>query len=233
MPEAHSFPTSVVLGMWLNAAQTAAVSTTDAANAIEAITEQLMVSAAEPGSDSSISSWLDLVGQVKKISVPVAVGLPVDGDPSGVPASVLRGISRDSGVVSIHPDLLLCQNSDGVWVIFQTPNKVMHYDLSQTRRKLAEAIEAASKQLAASDLAGDESEILENLNSFRSLHLPPHLSKRSTDALELAARIMIIARGAIDKSAALHSPSIDRMRTQILSHLVSESRTVLQSVVTS
>lgn len=233
MPKAHSFPASVVIGVWLNAAQTGSVSVTDSANAIEVITEQLVVNEADTERDLGIATWLDLVGQVKSMSTPVAVGLPVDGDPAGVPASILRRIVRETGVVSIGVDLLLCQNSDGVWEIYRTPNKVMHYDLSQTRRNLTETIAAASQQLAASDLTGDESEIIESLNSFQTAHLPPHLSKRSTDALETAARIMIIARGAVEKSAALHSPSIDRKRTQILSQLISESRSVLQSVVTN
>jgi hypothetical protein len=111
-------------------------------------------------------------------------------------------------------------------------NNVLHYDLSQTRRSLTDQIAIAANRLSASELVGDESEIIDALDSFRALHLPPHLSKRSTDALELAARVMIIARGAIESTNALHSPSIDRRRVEELQLLITHSRAVLQSVVT-
>jgi hypothetical protein len=94
-----------------------------------------------------------------------------------------------------------------------------------------EQISESANQLAASDLVGDETEILAALESFRTLHIPPHVSKRSTEALELAARVNIIASGAIRSASALHSPSIDRQRVIILQNLITESRAVLQSVV--
>ena len=96
-----------------------------------------------------------------------------------------------------------------------------------------EQISESTNQLAASDLVGDEIEILAALESLRTLHIPPHISKRSTEALELAARIIIIAQGAIANTSALHSPSTDRQRLQILENLVTVARTVLQSVVTT
>jgi len=105
--------------------------------------------------------------------------------------------------------------------------------LNQTRRSLMEQISDSAKQLVTSDLVGDETEILAALESFRTLHIPPHISKRSTEALELAARITIIAQGAIANTSALHSPSIDRRRIQTLETLIAVARTVLQSVVTT
>ena len=231
MSPEHAFPSAVLLGLWLNAAHSRAVSPTDAANALEAITNQVDVQD-HSGTDGEEVSWLELVRKVVSGAEPVAVGLPVSGDPAGVQAAVLRAISHDSGVVAIDRNLVLCQNSDFVWVLMNETNNVMHYDLSQTRRSLTEQITDSAKQLAASDLVGDESEILAALDSFRTLHIPPHLSKRSTDALELAARIIIIAQGALANTNVMHSPSIDRHRLQILENLVAVARTVLQSVIT-
>lgn len=232
MPVMLSFPPAVVIGLWLNAAHSGSVSPTDATNAIETITDQVDLSLDDDPAGSGISSFLELVREVCSATTPVAVGLPVDGDPAGVPSRVLAQIERSSGAVAINRDLLLVQNTDARWALAAVANTVMHYDLSQTRRTLLNQIEDSAHQLAASDLVGDETEIAGTLDAFQAHHLPPHLSDRSLGALELAAKIVIVAGGAITNSAALHSPSIDRIRLENLELLICESRKVLQSVVT-
>lgn len=233
MSEQIAFPSAVVIALWLNAARSGAVSMTDAANAVEVITEQLgMLSDAPDGSVES-SPWQDLVDLVLQESNPVAVALPVDGDPAGIPSQVLTQIDRDFGVVAISNSALLVKRRGGSWIMIEATNKVVHHDLNQTRRILLEQIELAAKQLSASQLTGEQSHIRAALEAFRGLHLPPHLSKRSTDALEMAARVLIVAKGAISDSIAIHSPSLDRSRVAILEKLALESRYVLQSVVTN
>lgn len=232
MPVMISFPPAVVIGLWLNAAHSGSVSPTDASNAIETITDQVDLSVDNEPSGSGISSFLDLVREVCSARTPVAVGLPVDGDPAGIPNNVLVKIKRGSGVVAINRDLLLFQNAESRWVVASAMNSVMHYDLSQTRRSLLSQITTSAELLAATDLVGDETEILGTLDAFQTQHLPPHLSDRSIGALELAAKIVIVASGAITNSAALHSPSADRVRLENLELLICESRRVLQSVVT-
>jgi len=230
MSPEHAFPPAVLLGLWLNAAQIGSVSQTDAANALEAITEQVDVQIVN-NSVGLESSWLDLVRTAASAAEPVAVGLPVPGDPAGVPVGVLATISVDSGVVAINRTQVLCQDSNAEWVLMNETNNVLHYDLSQTRRSLMEQISESANQLAASNLVGDETEILAALESFRTLHLPPSLTKRSVDALELASRVIIIASGAIKSATAVHSPSIDQKRLKVLQSLIKDSRSVLQSVV--
>jgi len=230
MSPEYALPPAVLLGLWLNAAQTGSVSQTDAANALEAITEQVDVQIVN-NSVGLESSWLDLVRTAASAAEPVAVGLPVPGDPAGVPVGVLATISVDSGVVAINRTQVLCQDSNAEWILMNETNNVLHYDLSQTRRSLMEQISESANQLAASDLVGDETEILAALESFRTLHLPPSLTKRSVDALELASRVIIIASGAIKSATAVHSPSIDQQRLKVLQSLIKESRSVLQSVV--
>ena len=231
MSPEHAFPPAVLLGLWLNAAQIGSISQTDAANALEAITEQVDVQIVN-NSVGLESSWLDLVRTAASAAEPVAVGLPVPGDPAGVPVGVLATISVDSGVVAINRTQVLCQDSNAEWILMNETNNVLHYDLSQTRRSLMEQISESANQLAASDLVGDETEILAALESFRTLHLPPSLTKRSVDALELASRVIIIASGAIKSATAVHSPSIDQQRVRVLQDLITESRAVLQSVAT-
>ena len=233
MSHQHAFPPAVVLGLWLNAARSGSVSPTDAANALESVTHQIDLATDAVDSSTGISTWLGLVELVKSANQPVAIALPIDGDPAGIPVSVLARLLRESGVVAIDSDLLLFQESDKSWGLQTAHHKVIHYDLNQTRRNLTDHLALATKQLSTSDLIGDESEILDALDSFRALHLPPSLTKRSVDALELASRVMIIASGAIKSTTAIHSPSIDRQRVQVLQSLITESRAVLQSVVTS
>jgi hypothetical protein len=233
MSEELAFPTAVVLGLWLNAAQSKSVSPTDAANALETITSQYDIPANSIESGSERLSWLDLVQRVISLRTPVAVGLPTDGDPAGVPVNVLTKVDRSCGVVAINQDLLLVQLMKSEWAQVTMKNTVVHHNLAESWRILADQMAASTMQLAASDLVGDETEIMNSLDAFRSLHLPPHLSKRSTDALESAAKILLVCRGAISKSVALHSPSTDRLRVQLLEDLIAKSRTVLQSVVTN
>lgn len=229
----HALPPAVLIALWLNAAKVGSVTVTDATNAIETITNQIDVAGDIFTSTAQQCAWLDLVRQVAAQSVPVAVGLPVDGDPAGVPINLLSKIERSAGVVAIDRDHIIYQNLDQTWVIIPETNNVLHHDLNQSKRRLAEQISLSATQLSASELIGDETDIVAALNSFRTLHLPPHLSQRSVEALELAARIWIVAHGAISNSMAIHSPSLDAKRVRVLEQLMQESRTVLQSVITA
>jgi hypothetical protein len=231
MSEQFVLPPAVVIALWLNAARISAVSATDAANAVEVITEQVSMLSESSDGTVATSTWQALVAAAVQQPVPVAVALPVDGDPAGIPSQVLSQIDRDFGVVAISNNELLVRQITGTWVMIHSPNKVVHHDLNQTRRILLEQIELATKQLSASELTGEQSHVRSALEAFRNLHLPPHLSKRSTDALEMAARVLIVAKGAIPDSIAIHSPSVDRQRVQVLQSLITESRAVLQSVV--
>jgi hypothetical protein len=230
MPSANTFPSSVVISLWLNAARGGYVSNTDAANAIESITNQIEI--ADGMQALAITkTWLDVVNLAVHADNPVAVALPIDGDPAGVPVGLLAQIQRTAGVMALSNNLMLVQDHTQGWAIVTMENKIVHYDLSQTHRMLLEQIEKSATKLAASELVGDEGEVTSALKSFQTFHTPPHLTKRSCDALELAARIMIVAAGARSNAIALHSPSIDRRREAELTELLNHGRLVLQSVV--
>jgi hypothetical protein len=226
----YAFPPAVVLGLWLNAARSGSVSPTDAANALESVTNEVDVKFNDATRDPEIKPWIFVVNHVIQKAAPVAVAIPIAGDPAGIPIGSLSCIDKDAGVVAISTNSLLVKNVDQSWEVVSAINTVIHYDLNQTRRALVEQVDISARQLAANDLIGDESEILDALESFRTLHLPPSLTKRSSDALELAARVNIIASGAIKSASAIHSPSIDRQRLTVLQKLITESRAVLQSV---
>ena len=231
MSEQFQFPPAVALGAWFNAALTGAVTVTDAANALETITDQIQPQVRNLHKDSATTTWLELVIQIAGSQSPVAIGLPIEGDPAGVPNSLLKEIHRDAGVLAFSRECLLVQKVDGTWELVNETNTVPHHNLSQTNRALLEQVAVSTKLLAASDLLGDATEVITALDQFRSLHMPPSLSKRSADALELAAKIKIIARGALLNTNAVHSPSVDRKRIEVLEELIAGCRNVLQSVV--
>lgn len=232
MTEQLAFPPAVVLALWLNAVRGGFVSATDAANAIETVTEQVDLLLDLDGDQASKVSWIELVSTALASSQPAAVALPVDGDPAGVSVEVLKKIDRTAGVVALNKERLLVRKLEGFWSLLEAPNTVIHYDLSQTRRLLTENIEEAARKLATGDLVGDQDMIRNALDEFRSLHLPPSLSKRSAESIELAARIAIVAEGALKHSTAIYSPSIDKMRIKTLEQLARTSRFVLQSAIT-
>lgn len=231
MTEQFQFPLAVVLGAWFNAASSGAVTASDAANAIETITNQIQPEVQNSHSEPAITSWLELVRNVASGQTPVAVGLPIEGDPAGVPNILLKEIHRDAGVIALSREKLLVQNLDGSWKLVNEINTVPHHNLSQSNRALLEQVSVSINLLSASDLMGDETEVITALDQFRSLHLPPSLSKRSVDALELAARIKIIVHGALLNTNAVHSPSMDRKKIEVFEELISGCRNVLQSVI--
>lgn len=227
------FPESVVIALWLNSARKGLVSVTDAANAIETISGDLGIEFKPMNQDRETKTWLNVVEITMRQSQPAAVAIPVDGDPAGVPAAVLAQMDRSAGAIAINAETILIRNKQNLWELVESTNTVIHYDLNQTRRQLLEEIESSSKELAGSELVGNEDEIVAALDAFRVLHVPAQLSKRNADAIELAARIKIVALGAITSTQAIHSPSLDQKRIHRLEKLASASRLVLQSVITN
>ena len=226
-------PAAVILALWLNAARNALVSTTDAANACETLSDQLGYELASEPIHPKMYPMLDLVSRAITSPVPVTVALPVFGDPAGVPANVLAQVDPGSGVVAIDETLLLACSTTGNWLVFECPHNVAFHDLNHARRQLNESISQATEFLASASLIGDSAEVEEELRNFRLLHLPPSLATRNQAALELAARIRIVASNAVQSSMAIASPSNDRRRLEVLQTLDRHARELLQAVSTS
>ena len=89
MSEVSSAPVAINLALWINAARKGTVTQTDAINACETLV-------AETGAAVNLEPETEFNLDCKSVlrlglaaDVPVAVGLPVAGDPSGVPISSL------------------------------------------------------------------------------------------------------------------------------------------------
>jgi len=226
-------PTAVILALWLNAARSALVSAIDAANACETVADQLGYELASEPIHPKMYPMLDLVSRAMVSTAPVTVALPVFGDPAGVPANVLAQVDPGSGVVAIDETLLLARSTTGNWLVFESSHNVAFHDLSHARRQLNETISTATEFLASASLIGDSAEVEEELRNFRLLHLPPSLASRTQAALELAARIRIVANNAMQSSMAVASPSNDRRRLEVLQTLDRQARELLQAASTS
>jgi len=232
-PTTQTTPTAVILALWLNAARSGFVSATDAANACETLADQLGYELASEPIHPKMYPMLDIVSRALVSDVPVTVALPVFGDPAGVPAHVLSQVDAQCGLVAIDETLLLACNAAGSWLVFETSHNVAFHDLNHARRQLNESISQATEFLASAALIGDSAEVEEELRNFRLLHLPPSLATRNQQALELAARIRIVANNAIQSSIAIASPSNDRKRIEMLQTLDRQARELLQAVSTS
>jgi hypothetical protein len=215
-------PTAVILALWLNAARSGFVSATDAANACETLADQLVYELASEPIHPKMYPMLDLVSRAMVSTAPVTVALPVFGDPAGVPANVLAQVDPGSGVVAIDETLLLARSTTRSWLVFEGSHNVAFHDLNQ-----------ATEFLASASLIGNSAEVEEELRNFRLLHLPPSLASRTQAALELAARIRIVANNAMQSSMAVASPSNDRKRLEVLQTLDRQARELLQAVSTS
>ncbi|CAB4335918.1 unannotated protein [freshwater metagenome] len=229
MPTALWAPPAVIIALWINSARKSAVTTTDAINALETIvaeTNSAISLVAELGTELS-------GGQVARLGLsapdPVSVGLPIPGDPAGVPATILSQIEASAGVVALDREHLLVQHREIGWQIIATPHAIVHQDLNFAKTQLTSAIALAANFLSQSDLVGDHSKISESLQKFRTLHLPPNLNQKHVESLELAARVHIVATGAIADSEAVASPSQDRMRVQVLRNLERDCLQLLQA----
>lgn len=229
MPAVSTTPIAIILALWLNAARNGLVSPTDAANACETVTDQMGYELASEPIHPKIYPMLNLVSMALASAAPVTVGLPVFGDPAGVPAHVLSQVDPDCGLVAITENLLLARNVSGNWLVFETLHNIAFQDLNHARTQLNEAISIATQFLASAQLVGDSTELTQELRNFRLLHLPPSLHSRNLAALELAARIRIVANNAMQSSMAVASPSNDRKRIEMLKTLDRQARELLQA----
>ena len=223
-------PIAVLIALWLNAARSGSVSTTDAANACETLIDQLGYELAIEPIAPATYPMLDLVSLAMTGNVPVTVALPVFGDPAGVPAQVLSQVETDCGLVAITKNILLARSTSGSWRVFETAHSIAFQDLNHARTQFYETLSQATQLLAAADLVGDSAAIEEELRNFKVLHLPPSLPSRNVEALENAARIRIVANMAMQSTMAVASPSKDRKRIEILKTLDRQARELLQAV---
>ena len=228
-----STPLALIAALWLNAARSGSVTLTDAANACETLFDQMGYELASEPVDPKMYPMFDLVSQAVASPVPVTVGLPVFGDPAGIPAQVLSEIDLSQGVAAISGKLLLGKSTAGRWLIFESSHNIAFQDLNHARTQLNESISQATVLLTDAQLIGDDTAAMEELQNFRLLHLPPSLVSRNVAAFELAARIRIVASNAMRDSIAIASPSTDRKRIEVLQTLDRQARQLLQAVSTS
>ena len=145
-------------------------------------------------------------------------------------AQVLSQVETECGLVAITKNILLARSKTGSWRIFETAHSIAFQDLNHARTQFYATLSHATQFLAAAELVGDSAAIEEELRNFKLLHLPPSLLPRNVEALEIAARIRIVANMAMQSTMAVASPSNDRKRIEILKTLDRQARELLQAV---
>ena len=228
MSEVSSAPVSINIALWINAARKGTVTQTDAINACETLV-------AETGAAVNLEPETEFNLDCKSVlrlglaaDVPVAVGLPVAGDPSGVPISSLPKFEMQSGVVALDQRSLLMNTLESGWMVVSCDHTVTHQDFNYAKEDFTKSLASATEYLASTDLVADDVATVKALSEFKLTHLPP-ISDKHLGAMELAAKVNIVAQRAITDSIVFASPSQDTVRIHVLQQLQRSCHRVLQA----
>jgi hypothetical protein len=229
MPEVSSAPIAINLALWINAARRGAVTQTDAINACETLTAETSAGVREEQLGESSLDCEALLSLGLSADMPVAVGLPIAGDPSGVPISATPKFEMKTGVVALDQTSLLVNSFEFGWTVVSCQHTVTHQDFNFAREEFTKSLASATEYLASADLVADDEATVRALNEFKLTHLPPSISKKHLDAMDLAAKVNIVAQRAITDSIVFASPSKDAMRIQVLQQLHRSCQRLLQA----
>lgn len=228
MSEVSSAPVAINIALWINAARKGTVTQTDAINACETLVAETGAAVhLEPETEFNLDCKSVLrLGMAA--DVPVAVGLPVAGDPSGVPISSLPQFEMQSGVVALDQRSLLMNTIESGWIVVSCDHTVAHQDFNFAKEDFTKSLASATEYLASTDLVADDAATVKALSEFKLTHLPP-ISDKHLVAMELAAKVNIVAQHAITDSIVFASPSQDTVRIHVLQQLQRSCHRVLQA----
>lgn len=211
MLQSQIAPPAIAIAMWMNAFRKGGLSPTDTANACETISGSTKVSLNEED-----IYWTDLIPTLMARKQPVISVVPLAGDPSGLPAPALRQIDPTQGAVVFDDEKILGFDNDKSTLVITTTHNAQFPQLPALRIELQQLIATAVQTLSAADLVGSREEIDQKLSEFSPDHVPPTLDRNRYQEFINALKLRIVANTAITESEALHSPSIDLKRIQIL-----------------
>ena len=215
------FPAAIELAIWLNQVRNGSISTTDAVNAAETITQSLVI---EPDADlgsTSASDWPALVELAKSFKVPCFALLPSPGHPYGLSAHVISRVDPNFGVCILGDEYLLAKTNsqDPTWFLSDLTNTIPALDPKSARLVLQDLIDKSTVELTSMELTGNRELVEQELHQLRPIHLPPALSNRVRNDLELAERIWLIAQISMNEAQAPHSRSLDEQKLNRLREL--------------
>jgi hypothetical protein len=211
----NGVPECIAVSAWLGQWRIGAISTTDAANAVESITGQLHCDG---------KPWRDVLTGLTR-DWPIAPALPEPGDPCGVP------YPDALSAIALSADLLLVRRADG-WHTHRASHTVPTRSLADAQRDLTEMAQRAQREFEQLDTVGSRSQADAALATLRIPALPPSLSQRSRRALHMAARIMALVEIALVDSDVPSSRSQDSKRIDLLLDVKRSARGLLMASVT-
>lgn len=215
------FPAAIELAIWLNQVRNGSISTTDAVNAAETITQSLVIEPDENLVSTGASDWPAIVELAKSLKVPCFALLPSPGNPYGLSAHLVSRIDPNFGVCVLGEKFLLAKSNsqDPTWFLTDLPNTIPALDPKSARLVLQDLIEKSSLELSSMELTGNREFVEQELHQQRPIHLPPALSNRVRNDLELAERIWLIAQMSMAEAQAPHSRSLDERKLNRLREL--------------
>ena len=226
MHHASIRPPVIPLTMWLNALRMGHISTTDAANACEAITECEHLQHA-----GNSVTWNVLIEIVTQQHQPCIAVLPLHGNPHGLPSAVLSEIDIARGAIAIGNDLIVYQDHTLTWNMVNHVHTVVQPDHSFSRQRFLEGIQRATHMLSSAELVGNRSTIDKQLDELAHTHLPPSSERRYIEFLNQAIRVRAVTQLALTSTTAVSSRSTDNQRVATLQEIDELARNLMAAIV--
>lgn len=212
---------AIELTIWLNQFRTGQITKSDARNACETITENELILHGE-----QVLPWTELLEleiflapKSKPNELPFICALPIPGLTFGLSQPALAQIDPSAGVVLLSPELILASDHQANWCLMRSQNGFSTPNVRALRTELLDLVAESATELAALNLLGDREAIDEQLFKLRPVHLPPGLSTKTKQDLELAERIWLVTEYAFKSSTSVASPSNDQKRVALLTQL--------------
>ena len=220
--------TVLQLTVWLNAWRSGHITAFDAANACESITTSLDVML-----DGDRHPWIDLLAYCGPNAVPFRAVLPEPGNPDGVPVETLQHFNQAAGLIVMDNKIVIGPNAGLNWIAITRNLAPLTFDVQYARIALLKTIADAQESLKQLDLVGSRITADKALQEINFGHLPPSTPKRTSDSLDLALKILTLARIAQADSTAIASRSQDHERSRLLLNLEQQARHLLQAAASA
>jgi hypothetical protein len=172
-------PRSIVICAWLNAWRLGQVSDSDAANALETLTAQLVAGQA---------TWVTVLSQIPRSHEPFCPAVASPGDPNGLPDD-----SVDQAI-ALTRDLLLVHGNE--WALRSGEHGVIPEGAAHAGRHLAQMVTDSTQLLESLATVGSRETLESTLLQMGRDTFPPAMAPRNRDLLDRAARLWLIARAA-------------------------------------
>lgn len=209
------FAPAVELAIWLNQFRKGAISSTDATNAAETITNCLAIESLPENQGHLQMRWSEVIEKVAGSTSPCFAFIPSSGRTYGLTSQVIANLDLNSGVCVVDSNVAIGSSSkdQNKWILIVLENPLVPLDAKTARLELQELITRSAADFTSMQLAGQRESIDKELANLEVTFLPSSIDKKVMNDLELSGRVLLIAQRSLDAAKALDSRSLDEQKT--------------------